>query len=76
MPATGYLITMSDEKGFTRNAGAGTDQYVSGLEETGEFTTDKAPTSDTPPGASNAGINAQHANRVDDDPEADQDIND
>lgn len=46
-----------------RNAGASTDQHVSGTAETGTFTTDQAPTGDTPAhGSSNAGINA---NQVD-----------
>jgi hypothetical protein len=49
------------------NAGASTDQHVSGAAETGTFTTDQAPTGDTPAdGSTNAGINANHANRADD----------
>jgi hypothetical protein len=41
------------------NAGASTDQHVSGTAETGTFTTDRAPTADTPAdGSTNAGINA------------------
>jgi hypothetical protein len=64
---------MSDEK-LIRDAGASTDQHVTGVGETGEFTTDKAPTGDTPPSGSNAGVNAVHANRTDSDPEADADV--
>jgi hypothetical protein len=46
-------------------AGASTDQHVSGGAETGTFTTDRAPTGDTPAdGSTNAGINATRANRV------------
>lgn len=49
----------------TENAGPSTDQHVTGTAESGEFTTDKAPRSDTPPdGSSNAGINETKANRV------------
>jgi hypothetical protein len=48
------------------NAGAGTDQHVSGAAETGTFTTDRAPTGNTPAdGSTNAGINETRANRVD-----------
>jgi hypothetical protein len=67
---------MSDDQELVRNAGAISDQYITGSEETGEFTTDKPPVDDTPPSSgSNSGINVQHANRVDHDPEADQDVN-
>jgi hypothetical protein len=46
-------------------AGSSTDQHVSGAAETGTFTTDQAPTDDTPShGSSNAGINATRANRT------------
>jgi len=39
------------------NAGASTDQHVSGTAETGTFTTDQAPTGDTPAhGSTNVGI--------------------
>jgi hypothetical protein len=66
---------MSDEKDINRDAGSLADQYVTGTEETGDFITDKEPTADTPAdGSSNAGINATHANRVDDDPAAHEDV--
>lgn len=67
---------MSDAQGVIPNAGASADQYVTGSEEEGDFITDKAPAADTPAsGSSNAGVNAEHANRVDADPDADEDIN-
>ncbi|MEV4351573.1 hypothetical protein AB0J83_44520 [Actinoplanes sp. NPDC049596] len=54
---------MSDESD-EKDAGSSTDQHVSGLEEHGEFTTDKTPTATTPAdGSTNAGINETKANR-------------
>ena len=51
----------------TANAGSIADQHVTGAPETGTFTTDEAPTADTPAhGSSNIGINATGANRPDD----------
>lgn len=45
------------------DAGSSTDQHVTGDPETGEFNTDKAPSSRTPShGSSNAGINDNGAN--------------
>ncbi|MCY1144984.1 hypothetical protein OWR29_43895 [Actinoplanes sp. Pm04-4] len=47
----------------TPNAGASTDQAVTGSGETDEFTTDRPPTADTPAsGSSNKGINERRAN--------------
>jgi hypothetical protein len=63
----------ADPEEIVRDAGASTDQYVTGSTETGDFLTDKAPASDTPAnGSSNAGVNSTRANRVDveDDDEA------
>jgi hypothetical protein len=66
---------MSDEQRLSRDAGSATDQHVTGNGETGEFITDRLPTADTPASSgSNAGINATHANRVDDDPGADAEV--
>jgi hypothetical protein len=66
---------MSDEQERVENAGAGTDQYPDNTPETGDFITDRAPRADTPAsGSSNAGVNATHANRTDDDPESDADV--
>ncbi|MFI1992059.1 hypothetical protein [Actinoplanes sp. NPDC020271] len=49
---------------MSRESGAGTDQHVSGPDETGTFPTDEEPAADTPAhGSSNAGINQSHANR-------------
>ncbi len=64
---------MSDEN-LVRDAGASTDQHVSWGGETGEFTTDQAPTADTEASGSNAGVNAEHGNRADDDPAGDEDV--
>ncbi|XVV10619.1 hypothetical protein ACQP2X_38120 [Actinoplanes sp. CA-131856] len=51
---------MSDEK---TAGGASTDQHVTGVEETGEFTTDKPPTDTTPAdGSTNVGVNETKAN--------------
>jgi hypothetical protein len=48
----------------TENAGASTDQHVSGTEETGKSIVDQPPTSETPAdGSSNKGINDLKANR-------------
>jgi len=56
-----------DEEKVVPGAGSGTDQYVSGAAETGTFTTDEAPTADTPAdGSTNAGINVTGANRQQD----------
>ncbi|HEY0000146.1 MAG TPA: hypothetical protein VGB74_06815 [Actinoplanes sp.] len=55
------------EEKDVRHAGSSTDQHVSGNAETGTFTTDQAPTADTPAhGSSNAGINKVGGNRVED----------
>ena len=49
-------------------AGPSTEQNITLGPETGEFTTDKAPTTKTPAnGSSNAGINERHGNRAEDD---------
>jgi hypothetical protein len=54
----------------TENAGASTDQHVTGADEPGEFTTDQPPRADTPAdGSGNAGINDTKANRQE--PDAD-----
>jgi hypothetical protein len=54
----------------TENAGSSTDQQVTGVEESGEFITDKLPRADTPAhGSGNAGVNQTGANRQD--PETD-----
>jgi hypothetical protein len=46
------------------NAGASTDQYVTGSDETGKSLVDQPPTSKTPShGSSNKGINDRKANR-------------
>jgi hypothetical protein len=48
----------------TANAGSLADQHITGAAETGTFTTDEAPTADTPAhGSSNVGVNATGANR-------------
>jgi hypothetical protein len=48
----------------TANAGSLADQHITGAAETGSFTTDEAPTADTPAhGSSNVGVNATGANR-------------
>jgi hypothetical protein len=45
------------EDGFTPGAGSSSDQNVTGEPETGTFTTDEAPTGDTPVhGSSNVGL--------------------
>ena len=50
--------TGNGEDGVVRGAGSSADQHITGEPETGEFLTDKAPTSGTPShGSSNAGIN-------------------
>ncbi|WP_067502970.1 hypothetical protein [Actinoplanes sp. TFC3] len=59
------------EPDFTPGAGASTDQQVTGTSETGTFTTDEAPTADTPAdGSTNAGINQTRANRPDPEPQS------
>jgi hypothetical protein len=51
---------------FTANAGSSTEEHITGAAETGKFTTDEAPTADTPAhGSSNAGFNAVGASRTD-----------
>jgi len=46
------------------DAGASTDQHVTDAPETGTFTTDEPPRSDTPAdGSSNVGVNETRANR-------------
>jgi hypothetical protein len=58
-------MTSDPQDSVPTNAGSSTDQHVTGAPETGTFTTDKAPTADTPVhGSSNAGINVTRANRV------------
>ncbi|MBL7258999.1 hypothetical protein JKJ07_32270 [Actinoplanes sp. LDG1-01] len=48
----------------TSNAGASTEQHVTGAPETDEFPTDAPPNADTPAsGSSNKGINDTDANR-------------
>lgn len=55
----------TDGDAVTTDAGSSTDQQVSGLEETGTFSTDEPTTADTPVhGSSNAGINETGANRT------------
>ena len=55
------------DDGFRSSAGPSTDQNITGDPETGEFTTDKPPTTTTPAnGSSNIGINTRHGNRDDD----------
>ncbi|MBM2619857.1 hypothetical protein JIG36_30535 [Actinoplanes sp. LDG1-06] len=47
----------------TPNAGASTDQHVTGSPETDEFPTDRPPSATTPAsGSSNKGINERRAN--------------
>jgi hypothetical protein len=49
------------------NAGASTDQHITGEEESGDFIVDQPPTSTTPAhGSSNKGINDLRANRATD----------
>jgi hypothetical protein len=56
----------ASEDDVTDDAGSSTDQHGTGGTETGTFTTDAAPPSDTPVhGSSNAGVNAVGANRPD-----------
>jgi hypothetical protein len=51
---------------FPAGVGGSTEQHITGSDETGTFTTDKAPTADTPAdGSTNAGINSTGANRPD-----------
>jgi hypothetical protein len=51
------------------DAGAGTDQHITGSDETGTFLTDQPPTAETPAtGSSNAGINKHRGNRAEDQP--------
>jgi hypothetical protein len=55
----------ADQDGVAADAGSSTDQQVTGLEETGTFTTDEPTTAATPVhGSSNAGINRTGANRA------------
>ncbi|MBU2664511.1 hypothetical protein KOI35_13490 [Actinoplanes bogorensis] len=57
----------------TPNAGAGSDQWITGAPETDEFPTDAPPTADTPAaGSSNKGINEHRANRNEGDDESEQ----
>jgi len=54
----------TDRDAKSENAGAGTDQHITGVEETGDFIVDQPPTSSTPAhGSSNKGINDLKANR-------------
>jgi hypothetical protein len=58
-------MTSDPQDSVPTNAGSNTDQHVTGAPETGTFTTDEAPTADTPVhGSSNAGINSTRANRI------------
>lgn len=58
---------MNNRDEVTETAGAGTDQHVTGAEETGRSIVDQPPTSTTPAtGSSNKGINDLKANRVSD----------
>ncbi len=57
--------TGSSDDDSTIDAGSSTDQHITGYPETGTFTTEEAPTADTPiHGSSNAGLN-KAANRDD-----------
>ncbi|MCO8269418.1 hypothetical protein M1L60_02300 [Actinoplanes sp. TRM 88003] len=52
------------------NAGASTEQHVTGSPETDPFPTDQPPTADTPAtGSSNKGINEHRANLSEGEPE-------
>jgi hypothetical protein len=63
--------TGSGDDEILADAGASTDQHVTGGPETGTFITDQEPTADTPAdGSTNAGINATKANRPDFDADA------
>ena len=54
----------------TPNAGASTEQHITGSPETDPFPTDQPPTADTPAtGSSNKGINERRANRAEDEPD-------
>ena len=54
----------ANENETAANAGSLADQHITGAAETGTFTTDEAPTADTPAhGSSNVGVNATGANR-------------
>jgi hypothetical protein len=54
------------EYDVVENAGAGTDQHVTGHPERGESLVDQPPVSTTPAhGSSNKGVNTTRANRVD-----------
>ncbi|WP_306210861.1 hypothetical protein [Actinoplanes sp. RD1] len=55
----------NESGGHHPDAGSSTDQDVTGYEETGTFTTDEAPTGDTPAhGSSNEVFNAAGGNKV------------
>ena len=54
----------------TQNAGASSDQHITGTPETDEFTTDAPPTGETEAhGSSNKGINEHRANRDEGEPD-------
>ncbi|HEY0530593.1 MAG TPA: hypothetical protein VGD29_03235 [Actinoplanes sp.] len=54
----------TDRDAKSENAGASTDQYITGRPETGDFIVDQPPTSTTPAqGSSNKGINDTRGNR-------------
>ena len=54
---------MTSENKPNIDAGSSTDQHITGDPETGEFNTDRAPSSGTPAhGSSNIGVNTTNAN--------------
>jgi hypothetical protein len=54
------------DENVTAGAGSSVDQHVTGAEETGTFTTDEAPTADTPAhGSSNEIFNKAGGNHPD-----------
>ena len=67
----GYSLGMTRETrdDVAVNAGAATDQHITGHDESGTFLTDQPPTSATPAtGSSNAGINKLRGNQAEDQP--------
>jgi hypothetical protein len=60
----GATVSGHAQDGTPTPAGSSSNQHVTGAPETGTFTTDEAPTGDTPAhGSSNAGINSTRADR-------------
>jgi hypothetical protein len=56
----------TDYDAKSENAGASTDQHVTGAQEEGDFLVDQPPTATTPAhGSSNKGINQTKANSED-----------